>query len=92
MTTPHLPEALPEALADIPRAEEAARPIIEALCESLRNDRRSQDLYIDNAEEIEAELNLPDECRQLTDLGVRDTFPFEDRTFLLQAIRFLIPQ
>lgn len=81
-----LPEALPEALADIPRAEEGARPIIEALCESLRNDRRSQDLYIEKAEEIEAELNLPDQCRELTDLGVRDTFPFEERTFLRQAM------
>lgn len=81
-----LPEALPDALADIPRAEEEARPIIEALCESLRNDRRSQDLYIEKAEEIEAELNLPDQCRELTDLGVRDTFPFEERTFLQQAM------
>ena len=81
-----LPQTLPEALADIPRAEEGARPIIEALCESLRNDRRSQDFYIEKAEEIEAELNLPDQCRELTDLGGRDTFPFEERTFLLQAI------
>ena len=81
-----LPEPLPEALADIPRAEEGPRPIIEALCDSLRNDRRSQDLYIDKAEEVEAELNLPDQCAELTDLGVRDTFPFEERTFLLQAI------
>ena len=81
-----LPETLPEALADIPRAEEGARPIVEALCETLRNDRRSQDLYIEKAEEVEHELNLPDQCQALTDLGVRDTFPFEERTFLIQAM------
>lgn len=81
-----LPETLPEALVDIPRAEEGARPIIEALCETLRNDRRSQDLYIEKAREIEAELNLPDHCQTMTDLGRRDTFPFEERTFLQQAM------
>ncbi|MDL0433701.1 PglZ domain-containing protein [Marinobacter sp. TBZ242] len=81
-----LPETLPETLADIPRAEEGARPIIEALCETLRNDRRRQDLYIEKAKEIEEELNLPDHCQTMIDLGRRDTFPFEERTFLQQAM------
>lgn len=81
-----LPETLPEALADMPRAEEGARPIIQALCESLRNDRRSQDLYIEKAKEIELDLDLPSHCEALTDLGSRDTFPFEERTFLTQAM------
>ncbi|WP_404326441.1 PglZ domain-containing protein [Cobetia sp. UIB-001] len=81
-----LPETLPEALADIPRAEERVRPIIEGLCDTLRNDRRTQDLYIEKAEEIEHDLNLPDRCQALGDLGIRDTFPFEERTFLLQAM------
>ncbi|MCG5496105.1 PglZ domain-containing protein [Ectothiorhodospira variabilis] len=81
-----LPEALPEALADIPRAGDGARPIIETLCETLRNDRRSQDLYIEKAKEIEEDLNLSDHCRAMSDLGKRDTFPFEERTFLQQAM------
>ncbi|MCP1675687.1 hypothetical protein J2T57_002837 [Natronocella acetinitrilica] len=80
-----LPGELPEALEDIPRAQQSARPIVEALCEALRNDRRSQDLYIEKAEEIEQELDLPTHCQGLTDLGLRDTFPFEERTFLAQA-------
>ena len=54
-----LPEALPAALADIPQAPVSARPVIEGLCEDLRNDRRTQSIYIDRAEEIERELSLP---------------------------------
>lgn len=85
-----LPEAVPAALADIPRAEPAARPVIEGLCETLRNDRRTQSLYIERAEEIESELSLAEHCAHLHDLGLRDTFPFEERTFLSRAIEALL--
>ena len=54
-----LPVPLPEALANVPRAPEAARPLIEDLCERLRNDRRTQPTYLDRAAAIERELNLP---------------------------------
>ena len=70
-----LPVPLPEALAHVPRAPEAARPLIEDLCERLRNDRRTQPTYLDRAAAIERELNLPTLCRQLPALGTRDTFP-----------------
>lgn len=81
-----LPEALPAALADIPHAPVSARPIIEGLCEDLRNDRRTRGSYIDRAEEIERELDLASHCQGLKNLGRRDTFPFEERTFLANAI------
>lgn len=81
-----LPEELPQALLDIPRAENIARPIIEGLCDDLRNDRRTQSLYIDRAEDVEKQLGLIEQCGQLKDLGFRDTFPFEERTFLTLAI------
>lgn len=81
-----LPESLPASLLDMPRAENMARPVIEGLCDDLRNDRRTQSLYIDRAEEIETELGLVEYCGQLSDLGLLDTFPFEERTFLTQAI------
>lgn len=81
-----LPEALPAALADIPQAPVGARSVIEGLCDDLRNDRRTQGIYIDRAEEIERELSLPEQCKALKDLGQRDTFPFEERTFLSNAI------
>lgn len=81
-----LPEALPPALADIPCALPSARPIIEGLCDDLRNDRRTRGLYIDRAEEIERELGLATLCQPIKDLGQRDTFPFEERAFLSKAI------
>ena len=81
-----LPEALPTSLADIPHAPDSTRAVIEGLCETLRNDQRSQARYIDRAEQIERELQLPEHCRELTDLGARDTFAFEERTFLHQAM------
>lgn len=85
-----LPEQLPAALADIPRADSIARPVIEGLCDDLRNDRRTQSLYIDRAEEVEADLGLVDHCSQLLNLGQRDTFPFEERTFLNRAVSAIL--
>lgn len=81
-----LPTALPPALADVPRASPEARPLIEDLCDRLRNDRRVQDEYIRRAESIERELDLAPACQQISDLGQRDTFPFEERSFFARAV------
>lgn len=85
-----LPESLPSSLADVPHAEDAAKPLIEDICERLRSDRRTQNAYIQRAETVETELNLVDACVEMLDLGIRDTFPFEERTFLRQAITSLL--
>ena len=81
-----LPELLPDSLSNVPRASEEAKHLVEDLCDRLRNDRRTQSVYIDRAETIERDLDLPGNCKSLKDLGVRDTFPFEERSFLVQAI------
>jgi hypothetical protein len=81
-----MPAALPAALADVPRALSSARPVIEGLCDDLRNDRRTRGIYIDRAEQIERDLGLPAQCQGIKDLGQRDTFPFEERAFLSKAI------
>ncbi len=83
-----LPDALPASLANVPRAQDAARPLVEDLCERLRNDRRTQAAYIDRAETIQSqhELDLPAHCNGIENFGERDTFPFEERWFLSQAI------
>ncbi|WP_295543466.1 PglZ domain-containing protein [uncultured Thiohalocapsa sp.] len=85
-----LPTDLPEALQVVPRAHEASRPLIEDLCERLRSDLRTQIRYTERAEAIEQELALPAACAALQDLGQRETFPFEERTFLLQAMDALL--
>lgn len=81
-----LPSALPTSLSDVPRAEVHAKPLIEDLCDRLRNDRRTQNTYIERAEEIEKDFNLVSHFDGWSDLGNRDTFPFEERTFLSRAI------
>jgi len=81
-----LPGALPEALADVPKADTNSQPLIDDLCDRLRNDRRTQSVYIDHAEGIEADLKLVNLFEGWADLGTRDTFPFEERTFLARAI------
>ena len=81
-----LPGELPQSLADIPAANSAARQVIEDVCDRLRNDRRTRDIYIDYAYEVQKSLDLTSICADLSDLGERDTFPFEERTFLSNAI------
>ena len=81
-----LPVNLPSSLEDVPRADETARPLVEDLCDRLRSDGRSQGIYIDRATEIEHSLDLSSHCSRIDDLGERDTFPFEERTFLQRAI------
>ena len=85
-----LPESLPGSLSNVPFAEDAARPLIEDICERLRNDRRSKNVYIQRAEGIEDDLKLQENCGNIDDLGIRDTFPFEERTFLRQAINAIL--
>jgi hypothetical protein len=84
-----LPANLPSALQDVPRSQTEARPLVEDLCDRLRNDRRTQAHYIERAEAIEQELNLPALCAGIEDLGERDTFPFEERSFFSQAVEAL---
>lgn len=85
-----LPVALPDTLKGVPHAPMAARPIVEDVCDRLRNDRKTRAVYIERAEAIEAELNLNDLCGAIEDLGERDTFPFEERTFLRTAIKGIV--
>lgn len=85
-----LPGSLPLSLADVRQAETHAKPLIEDLCDRIRNDRRTQSLYIDRADEIEKELDLVNLFEGWPDLGDRDTFPFEERTFLNRAIQAIL--
>jgi len=84
-----LPGDLPASLGTVPRAIDDASLLVDDLCETLRHDIRTQQIYIDRAEQVEASLNLPEVCTGIEDLGRRDTFLFEERTFLASAVRAL---
>lgn len=85
-----LPVNLPESLVPVPHAPGEAKPLVEFLCDRLRSDLKTRSLYIDNAEKIEADLGLPAACSAIDNLGDRDTFSFEERTFLRQAMAGLM--
>lgn len=85
-----LPVALPDALQGVPIAPNEARPIVEDVCERLRSDTKSRSVYIDRAEAIESDFRLIELCHHIEDLGQRDTFPFEERTFLRSAIKGVV--
>ncbi|MFN8469249.1 MAG: PglZ domain-containing protein [Caldilineaceae bacterium] len=84
-----LPVPVPESLGNVAKARPEACTVVDGLCDRLRNDLRTQATYIARAEEIEHELGLPGHCREIADLGRRDTFPFEERTFYAQAVAAL---
>ncbi|KAA0676970.1 PglZ domain-containing protein [Roseomonas genomospecies 6] len=84
-----LPVESPAALAGVPHAPDAARAMVEDLCDGLRGTAKLRPTYVERAEAIERELNLPALCAGVEDLGVRDTFPFEERSVLAGAVRAL---
>lgn len=84
-----LPGDLPASLSNVPHADPGAHALVADLCDTLRSDNRTRQTYIDRAEQIERELDLPSSCAQISDLGILDTFPFEERTFLQTAVKAL---
>lgn len=85
-----LPVALPERLSNVPRAPDEAQTIVFDLCDTLRNGATTRGAYITRAGEAEKDLGLPAACVDIADLGVRSTFPFEERTFLSTAVKALL--
>jgi PglZ domain len=84
-----LPSEPPAALSNVPRAPQAAQPLVEDLCDRLRSDARTRPTYVERAEQIEMDLDLPNHCQAVAELGVRDTFPFEERTILAASVKAL---
>ena len=84
-----LPAAIPEALQEVPVSPTDAKPVIEYLCNRLRADRDCQSTYIERAEQVEKELNLAACCKDIQDLGILDTFAFEERSFFRTAVAAL---
>lgn len=77
-----LPGGLPEALEEVPRARAEHIDLVNHLCQELRDHAPSQATYIVEADRVAASLELEDACSGIDDLGERDTFAFEERSFL----------
>ncbi|MBK7566194.1 MAG: PglZ domain-containing protein [Bacteroidetes bacterium] len=85
-----LPIELPVTLKNIPMARSAARPLVMAICKSLRNNKNCEDLYIEKAEDAANQLGLADMFKNEHELGVIITFAFEDNTYFYHFTDLLI--
>ncbi len=81
---------IPTALKPVPASIEQAKPLVYEVCTSLRSNIDAQAIYIERAQEIEEVLELPARCADIVDLGERDTFPFEERSFFTQCVRSIL--
>jgi hypothetical protein len=77
-----LPVPLPAALGHVPHAASKHHRFVRDLCATLRDRSSAQQAYEDFAARVAAELGLETHCGSLDDLGVLDTFAFEERSFL----------
>ncbi len=74
--------ALPDQLSDVSRTAEEHRQTIYSVCDRMRMSDDTRDCYIALASRVEKALRLPELASSLPHLGVRDTFPFEERAYL----------
>ena len=81
-----LPSNLPESLATVPKALEGSVDLINRVCASLRDGLRTRPPYIEASEKVAEDLGLEEEMADVRDLGLRDTFSFEERSFLVGYI------
>ena len=77
---------IPPTLTTVPRAESPARELVFDVCDDLRKHQDFRAAYITNAEEVSENLSLPERTAQMTNLGQRDTFAFEERFFLKRFV------
>lgn len=77
-----LPSELPMELKDVPRADNIHKGIVYSVCDNLRTSEKHQQVYMDMAGKVANDLRLPEHMRGLNELGERDTFDFQERTYL----------
>lgn len=73
---------IPLTLETIPHAGFEAKSLVYDVCDELRKHEDHKDAYRITAQEIEQDLALAERSQGMTQLGVRDTFSFEERYFL----------
>jgi hypothetical protein len=77
-----LPGELPANLRDVPRAAKTFSTLVLAVCKNLRDSERHHARYMEQADHVAGELKLETAMLGIEDLGLLDTFAFEERCFL----------
>ena len=76
-----LPIDLPKQLKDVPVIDSKTSLLIREVCNQLRKRKDVEELYVEQAKRISNELSLPKLFAKESDLGLINTFAFEDSTF-----------
>lgn len=84
-----LPGGLPDSLAGIPHAKAEAAGLVHRVCDTLREEKHHA-AYIARADRVSHELGLAERMRETAELGKRDTFAFEERSFLRHYVTALL--
>lgn len=71
-----------EDLLLFPHAPASLKEPVFKLCDRMRDAESLRDGYIERARRTEDDLKLPEKTHHLKALGLRDTFPFEERMYL----------
>jgi len=77
---------VPHELTTVPRVGAEARDLVYEVCNELRKHQDHKQLYLDQALEVEEQLQLAARTSSMTRLGERDTFSFEERLFLQRMV------
>ena len=77
-----LPSELPASLREVPRAAKTFSTLVLAVCKNLRDSERHHARYLEQADHVAGELKLETAMQGIEDLGLLDTFAFEERCFL----------
>jgi hypothetical protein len=85
-----LPVTLPQKLLSVPVVKESSKPLVLEIVKSIRNNKASEQNYIDKANEIEKQLALSHEFKNEANLGSIVTFAFEDNTYFNHFINLII--
>ena len=82
-----LPGELPANLREVPCAAKTFSTLVLTVCKNLRDTERHHARYMEQAHHVAGELKLETTLHGIEDLGVLDTFPFEERCFLRVFVR-----
>lgn len=81
---------VPASLGSVPKAGAEAKGLVYDTCHELRSHDAYKHVYTTAALEVEAEFSLKERCRDMTYLGERDTFAFEERFHLSSLATFAL--
>ena len=84
-----LPQGLPNNLASVQIAKPESESLLKRVCDILRTERHYA-VYIAQADRTASDLGLEIRFKDNKAFGERDTFAFQERTFLRKYVEFVL--